>query len=227
MVAFRNHTQGSFFTSNWWSNGNNQIAFGRGDKGYVVINREGAALSRTFQTGMAAGTYCNIIVADFNSSNGSCSGQTITVNGSGQFTASVPANGALAIHVGAKLGGGGSTPTPTPSPAPSPTPSPTPTASTANVTFSVNATTVWGQNVFVVGNVAALGSWNTANAKPLSSASYPIWSATLSLPANSAVEYKYIKKDGSGNVVWESGANRVFTSPAGGGSTTRSDTWRN
>lgn len=223
MVAFRNHTSGNFFTSNWWSNGNNQIAFGRGDKGYVVINREGAALSRTFQTGMAAGTYCNVTVADFNPTTGTCSGGTITVNSAGQFTASVPANSALAIHVGAKLGT-----TTTPTPTPSPTPSPTPAgATTANVTFSVNATTVWGQNVFVVGNVAALGSWNTANAKPLSSASYPIWSATLSLPANTAVEYKYIKKDGSGNVVWESGSNRTFTTPGGGGSTTRNDTWRN
>lgn len=33
------------------------------------------------------------------------------------------------------------------------------------------------------------------------------------------VEYKYIKKNGSGNVVWESGANRTLTTPASGSAT--------
>lgn len=203
MVAFRNHTASAFSTNNWWTNGNNQIAFGRGDKGYVVINREGGSLTRTFQTGLAAGTYCNIIVADFNTSNSTCSGQTITVNGAGQFTATVPAMGALAIHVGARLN----------------------VAPTTAITFRVNATTVWGQNVFVVGNTPALGSWNTSQAVALSSASYPIWSGTVNLPANTTVEYKYIKKDGNGNVIWESGSNRVYTTPASGGATLN-DTWR-
>lgn len=201
MVAFRNSTAGNFFTSDWWSNGNNQIAFGRGDKGYVVINREGGSLSRTFQTSMPAGTYCNIIVADY--SNGTCSGATVTVNASGQFTATIPANSALAIHAGALVSA----------------------PSAATVSFGVNATTYWGQNVYVVGNTAALGNWNTANAVPLSSATYPVWRASVQLTAGSSVEYKYIKKDG-GSVVWESGANRVVTVPSSG-TLTLSDTWRN
>lgn len=203
MVAFRNHTASAFSTNNWWTNGNNQIAFGRGDKGYVVINREGNSLTRTFQTGLAAGTYCNVIVADFNAGSNTCSGQTITVNSAGQFTATVPAMGALAIHTGARLS----------------------VAPTAAITFRVNATTVWGQNVFVVGNTPALGSWNTNQAVALSSASYPVWSGTVNLPANTTVEYKYIKKDGNGNVIWESGSNRVYTTPASG-SATLNDTWR-
>ena len=207
MVAFRNNTSSNFFTSDWWSNGNNQIAFGRGNKGYVVINREGGALSRTFQTSLPAGTYCNIIAADY--SNGACggSGNTVTVNSSGQFTASVPANTALAIHVGALV----NTPPP---------------PTTAAVSFGVNASTVFGQNVYVVGNTAALGNWNTASAVLLSSTSYPVWRASVTLTAGANVEYKYIKKDGSGNVIWESGANRVVTVPASG-TLTLNDTWRN
>ncbi|MER5605774.1 carbohydrate-binding module family 20 domain-containing protein [Micromonospora tulbaghiae] len=92
-------------------------------------------------------------------------------------------------------------------------------------TFSVTATTVYGQNVFVVGNIPALGGWNPAAAVALSSAAYPVWRATVDLPANTAVEYKYVKKNPDGTVIWESGANRTLTTPAGG---TRavSDTWR-
>ncbi|AXO35078.1 carbohydrate-binding module family 20 domain-containing protein [Micromonospora chalcea] len=98
-------------------------------------------------------------------------------------------------------------------------------STTVATTFSVTATTAYGQNVFVVGNTPALGSWNPAAAVALSSAAYPVWRATVDLPANTAVEYKYVKKNPDGTVTWESGANRTLTTPAGG---TRAvtDTWR-
>ncbi|MCA9979972.1 MAG: alpha amylase C-terminal domain-containing protein [Anaerolineales bacterium] len=128
MVAFRNHTTAAnaFNITNWWDNGNNQIAFTRsganGGAGFVVINREGGTLSRTFQTGMADGTYCNIIVADFDEANGTCSGQTITVANGGWASLNVSGMSAAAIHVGAKLGTVQPTATPT-TPAPTATPS--------------------------------------------------------------------------------------------------------
>ncbi len=212
MVGFRNYTSSAFSTSNWWSNGNNQISFSRGSLGFVAINREGSSLSRTFATGLPAGTYCDVIHGDFN--NGACSGPTISVNSSGQATITVAAMDSVAIHGGAKINGTNPTPVPT-----------TPPSGSIAVTFNANATTVWGQNVYVVGNVSALGSWNTANAILLSSASYPVWSKTINLPANTAIEYKYIKKDGSGNVTWESGSNRTFTTPSSG-TLTRNDSWQ-
>lgn len=43
--------------NDWWDNGNNQIAFGRGDKGFVVINKDSYTLSATLQTGLAPGNY--------------------------------------------------------------------------------------------------------------------------------------------------------------------------
>ncbi len=95
----------------------------------------------------------------------------------------------------------------------------------ATVTFNETASTVVGQNIYVVGNIAALGSWNTGSAIQLSPANYPTWSVTLSLPGSTAIEYKYIKKDGSGNVTWESGANRLYTTPATG-SVSLNDTWK-
>ncbi|MFE0821936.1 alpha-amylase family protein [Streptomyces sp. NPDC058847] len=88
MVAFRNATRGQAVT-NWWDNGNDAIAFGRGDKGYVAINHEPGALTRTYQTSLPAGTYCDVQ-----------SGKPVTVNGSGQFTATLGANTALALYAG-------------------------------------------------------------------------------------------------------------------------------
>jgi alpha-amylase len=207
MVALRNAANGAGVT-NWWSNGSNQIAFGRGSAGYTAFNRSGSALTRTFQTSLPAGSYCDVMAGDF--SNGSCGGPAYTVDGSGRVTATVAANSALALHVNAR--GTGST-----SPA---------GCTTAATTFEANVTTVWGQNVFVTGDTAALGNWDPANAVALSSAAYPLWRATVSLPGNAPVQYKYLKKEGS-TVIWESDPNRARTtasvSPC---SATWTDSWR-
>lgn len=210
MVGFRNATVGNWFVSDWWDNGNNQIAFGRGDKGFVVINKEGGTLARSFKTSLPAGSYCDVIGGDF--SGGACSGATITVDAGGYAHFSVAPYQAAAIHVGARLGGGG--------------------GSTVSVTFNETADTVMGQSIYVVGSVAALGSWSPANAKPLTvvpgtgSGTRNQWRTTLNLAANASAEYKYIKKDGGGNVVWESGANRLLNTGAGGTAQTQNDSWK-
>ncbi|MBZ6131992.1 alpha-amylase [Streptomyces olivaceus] len=88
MVAFRNATRGEAVT-NWWDNGGDAIAFGRGGKGFVAVNHESGPLDRTYQTSLPAGTYCDVQ-----------SGGTVAVNGSGQFTATLGADTALALYAG-------------------------------------------------------------------------------------------------------------------------------
>jgi len=85
------------------------------------------------------------------------------------------------------------------------------------VTFTVhNASTAMGQSVYIAGNIAELGSWNTANAAgPGSSANYPTWTVTVRLPAGASIAFKAIKKNASNQVVWESGADRTYTVSAG------------
>lgn len=107
MVAFRSTTAGQG-VNNWWDNGGNQIAFSRGNAGFVVINREGYQLSQTFTTALPEGEYCNVIDGDFNA--GQCTGETVWVNSQGQVNVSVPAMTALAIHINARVGDGGTTP---------------------------------------------------------------------------------------------------------------------
>ncbi|MEW1696006.1 MULTISPECIES: carbohydrate-binding module family 20 domain-containing protein [unclassified Streptomyces] len=189
MVALRNTARGQAVTG-WWDNGNNAIAFGRGSKAYVAINHESSALTRSFQTSLPAGTYCDVQ-----------SNRPVTVDGSGQFTATLGANTALALHVGA-AGCGGTTPT---------TPPSAPGAS-----FSATATTVPGQDIYVTGDRAELGNWSPAAALKLDPATYPVWKLTVGLPAGTAFAYKYLRKDAAGNVTWESGANRTATVPATG-----------
>jgi alpha-amylase len=202
LVGLRNAAAGAGVT-NWWSNGSTQIAFGRSGKGYVAFNRDGGTLSRTFQTDLPAGTYCDVANGDF--TGNTCSGSTYTVDAAGRFTASLPSGRMIALHVNARTAGGGCT--------------------AVAVSFAVEALTVWGENVFVAGNRPELGNWNTDNGLALSAATYPIWRGTVNLPPNTTFEYKYVKKNG-GQVIWETGANRVRSTGAGC-TVTFDDTWRN
>ncbi|MCA6095267.1 alpha-amylase family protein [Streptomyces sp. SCA3-4] len=90
MVGFRNAVRGTAVTD-WWDNGYQAVAFGRGDKGYVVLNHEGFALSRAFQTSLPGGDYCDVQ-----------SGRRVTVDATGRFTATVAPDTALALHAGAR-----------------------------------------------------------------------------------------------------------------------------
>ncbi|MFI9151608.1 carbohydrate-binding module family 20 domain-containing protein [Streptomyces sp. NPDC053367] len=198
MVALRN-TAGSSAVTNWWDNGGNAIAFGRGDKAFVAINHEPSSLTRTYQTSLPAGTYCDVQ-----------SDKPVTVDGSGRFTATLGANSALALHTGAtECDDSGGDP-----------------VDPSGASFNVDATTSWGQGIYVTGNQAALGNWNPANALKLDPASYPVWKLDVGLPAGTTFAYKYVRKDAAGNVTWESGADRTATVPAAGGVTVN-DTWRN
>ena len=109
--------------NDWWDNGNNQIAFCRGGKGFVAINNEGSNFSQTLQvdkttpsqfvaldhsiyycfncvqTCLTAGTYCDVISGTL--INGQCTGKSVTVGGDGKALITIGAaedDGIFAIH---------------------------------------------------------------------------------------------------------------------------------
>ncbi|MET8576738.1 carbohydrate-binding module family 20 domain-containing protein [Streptomyces sp. NPDC005012] len=196
MVAWRNTARGQAVT-NWWDDGGDRIAFGRGSKAYVAINHTTTSFSRTFQTSLPAGDYCDVQ-----------SGRNVTVNSAGQFTATLGAGTAVALHAGARTCAGGVQPQPG-----------------GGASFQVNATTVPGENIHVAGDCAQLGGWDTAKAPKLDPAAYPVWSLDVTLPAGTTCAYKYVRKNAAGAVTWESGSNRSLTVPATG-RVTLNDTWR-
>ncbi|MGW5878274.1 carbohydrate-binding module family 20 domain-containing protein [Nocardiopsis terrae] len=112
-----------------------------------------------------------------------------TVSG-GRVTVDVPSEGAVAIHVDGVCD---------------------PDECDGDDTFELSATahTNWGQEVYVVGDTDALGSWNpTAGAKlATDGSSYPQWTGQVTIGADD--EWKLVKVSPDGGVEWESGANRV------------------
>ncbi|UXH78510.1 carbohydrate-binding module family 20 domain-containing protein [Roseateles amylovorans] len=211
MVKFRSAARGQAL-QNWVTGTANQIAFSRGKVGFVALNNTTKAWTRSFATGLPAGTYCNVVHGVANAAGTACAADTVTVDAAGNATITIPADGgstvpAVAIYTGQRV------------------------ASTCALTFSVaNAGTTMGQGVYVVGNQTALGSWTPSRGFPLTiqgSGASATWSGTVVLPANTATQYKYVKWNGS-SAVWEANqstgsGNREITSCAAGGSASRND----
>ncbi|QSZ31699.1 hypothetical protein DSL72_001266 [Monilinia vaccinii-corymbosi] len=119
-------------------------------------------------------------------------------------------------------GGGGNVPTTT---ATGPTSTTLVTSTTSNcatptsvaVTFNELVTTSFGQTIKIVGSISQLGSWAPASAIALSASQYtasnPLWSVTVSLPAGTAFSYKFLNVASDGTVTWEADPNRSFTVP--------------
>lgn len=86
------------------------------------------------------------------------------------------------------------------------------------VTFTINnATTNWGENVYITGNSDELGNWNPEKAVgPAECPNYPTWILTTYLPVGTNIEFKAIKKDENGNVTWQDGENRTYSVPMSG-----------
>ncbi|KAF8590666.1 carbohydrate-binding module family 20 protein [Ramaria rubella] len=214
MVTFHNIVSGNL--TNFVSGTSQQIAFGRGSSGFVAINNEDTSWTATFTTSLSAGTYCDVVAGP--AQNGVCAGSSYAVSSTGIFSATISSRNALAIHIGAKS----STATPSSS---SSAPTSTGGPGTATVNFAETATTVFGDNIFVVGSVPQLGNWDPDSSIAMSSAFYPVWTVTVSIPESTEFQYKYIRKTAAGDIVWESDPNRNDTVPSSG-SQTLNDSWR-
>jgi len=105
------------------------------------------------------------------------------------------------------------------------------TATAVAVTFKELVTTAYGDSVYLVGSISQLGNWSPANGVALSASQYtssnPLWSATVTLPAGTSFQYKYVRINGDGNTVWEADPNHSYTVPSSCSTTaTESDSWQ-
>ena len=85
MVSFRRVVAGSDI-NHWWDDGANAIAFTRGYKGFVAINNGTATVDTTIPTGMAAGTYLDLLT-----------GSSIVVDSTGAVHVTLASKSAIAI----------------------------------------------------------------------------------------------------------------------------------
>jgi glucoamylase len=101
------------------------------------------------------------------------------------------------------------------------------------VTFNVNASTYFGENIYLTGNTVDLGNESPNDALPGSAIAYsaerPLWTFTVELPANSTVAYNYLRKESDGSYLYET-LNRTLDVPVcvnggAGQNVTLEDAW--
>jgi glucoamylase len=101
------------------------------------------------------------------------------------------------------------------------------------MTFNVNASTYFGENVYLSGNTTDLGAWRPADALPGSAEGYseerPLWTFEVELPQGIGVEYRYVRKESDGSYLFEE-RNRTLevpfcTSTEGGNDKVVEDAW--
>ncbi|AHG43543.1 hypothetical protein N018_10220 [Pseudomonas syringae CC1557] len=106
MVRFRSATEGQD-VNNWVTGSGNQIAFSRGNAGFVALNNSPSAWLKTFNTGLPEGIYCDVITKKFSTPNDMCTNK-VAVDGKGNASLAVPGDSgsvvpAIAIYSGSKL----------------------------------------------------------------------------------------------------------------------------
>ncbi|KAF8676945.1 Alpha-amylase [Rhizoctonia solani] len=205
MVKWRNGVTGSI--NNWVSGTSQQVAFGRGSTGFVVINNADVAWTNTFKTPLADNSYCDMITGATGRKR-SCTGASHIVSG-GTFTATVPPRSAIALFTGA-IGTGSRREG---------------ESGLATVSFTVSIQAASDESVFVVGNIQQLGDWAPSKSIAMSSSSLPTWGVNITIPTDTEFSYKYIRKTSNESVIWESDPNRSAVAPSSG-TLTLNDVWR-
>mmetsp|Transcript_4316 Transcript_4316/g.13030 ORF Transcript_4316/g.13030 Transcript_4316/m.13030 type:complete len:258 (+) Transcript_4316:1385-2158(+) len=151
--------------TDWWDNGSSAIAFGRGSRGFVVINREDSEISRRFQTGMPPGRYCNVL-------RPGCE-ETIDVGDDGVASFAVPAARSVAIHVNAEADSAPPTPESSTPSADEPQPSATGTFSSGYPEMYIR------------------GTFNGWSAQEMELVADNVWRAEVVFTSSAADEFKF------------------------------------
>jgi len=94
-VAFSNATASHTDVTNWWTNGSDQIAFGRGSAGFFALNLSEETMTVELASEMPAGSYCNRL------SEIEC--ESVVVNFEGKVTLHLASMAALAIDEASRI----------------------------------------------------------------------------------------------------------------------------
>jgi alpha-amylase len=86
MIAFRREAASEPTMTNWWDDGLSAVAFGRGARGFVVLNAGTTPVSRTFATSLTAGKHRDVL-----------GGAAVDVDSQGQAAITVAAESAIVL----------------------------------------------------------------------------------------------------------------------------------
>ncbi|KAI3886570.1 hypothetical protein MKX03_005489 [Papaver bracteatum] len=81
---------------------------------------------------------------------------------------------------------------------------------TVQVKFQLVKDCLSGQDILVVGDDPIIGAWDPSNAIPLEWSDGHLWSVQLDIPINKPIQFKFILKEPTGEVIWQPGPDRTL-----------------
>lgn len=79
-----------------------------------------------------------------------------------------------------------------------------------HVKFQLRKECMFGEQFLIVGGDPAFGSWDPTSAIPLNWSDGHVWTVQLDIPVGKSINFKFILKRRTGDVLWQAGPDRIF-----------------
>ncbi|PPD66302.1 hypothetical protein GOBAR_DD36819 [Gossypium barbadense] len=83
---------------------------------------------------------------------------------------------------------------------------------TTRAKFQLKKECSFGEHFFIVGDHPMLGSWDPESCIPLTWSEGHVWAVELDIPVGISVQFKFILKTTTGDILWQPGHDRIFKS---------------
>ncbi|GMP85808.1 hypothetical protein CsSME_00038842 [Camellia sinensis var. sinensis] len=84
------------------------------------------------------------------------------------------------------------------------------TSKTVHVKFQLQKECAFGEKFHIVGDDIMFGSWDPLSAIPLDWSDGHVWTVELDIPIGKSIQFKFILKGSTGNILWQPGPNRIL-----------------
>lgn len=81
---------------------------------------------------------------------------------------------------------------------------------TVHVKFQLQKECLFGEQFFLVGDDPMLGLWDPTSAIPLDWSDEHIWTVELDVPVGKTIQFKFILRERTGQIVWQPNPDRIF-----------------
>ncbi|KAK1355735.1 CBM20 domain-containing protein [Heracleum sosnowskyi] len=96
---------------------------------------------------------------------------------------------------------------------------------TVHVRFQLQRECSFGQHFYIVGDDPLLGQWDPSEAVPFNWSDGHVWTTELDIPIAKCIKFKIILKDGSENITWQPGPDRILQTSETQNSITVCEDW--
>ncbi|XP_022748185.1 uncharacterized protein LOC111297858 [Durio zibethinus] len=83
---------------------------------------------------------------------------------------------------------------------------------TTHVKFQLRKECSFGEHFFIVGDHPMLGLWDPESAIPLTWSEGHVWTLELDIPVGVSIQFKFVLKTRTGNLLWQPDPDRIFKS---------------